>query len=138
MIKDYFKLLGWLALGCVLYTGLLAVTACPHPQPGPGAPHGIVECGAKAVQACAPGALPAVNECLSGSGDVTSCLLGLIQPAGCVTYEVVACLVRHEGAAAEHAHQANPEDTRDHWRAQRAKEFLSKTAAKFNDDGGGP
>jgi len=122
----------------VLYAALVvAIAACPRPQPQPGPAHGIVECGAKAVQACAPGALPAVNECLSGTGDVTTCLLGLIQPAGCVTYEVVACLVRHEGQAAEHAYQANPKDTRDRWRADRAKEFLERTGAQFND-GGGP
>jgi hypothetical protein len=105
--------------------------ACPRPQP-PGVPtHGIVQCGTEAIQKCAPGALPAVNECLSGQGDVTDCLLGLIMPAGCVTYEVVACLVRHEGAAADHAAQANPADALDVRRARRAREFLAKTGAQF-------
>lgn len=120
----------------LLCAGLVvAIVACPKPPPGPGTPHGIVECGAQAVQACAPGALPAVNECLSGTGPVVPCLLGKI--GGCVTYDVLACLVRHEGSAASAAYQANPEDTRDHWRAQRAREFLERTGAKFND-GGGP
>jgi hypothetical protein len=64
---------------------------------------------------------------------VTSCLIGLIQPAGCVTYETVACLVRHEGAAAEHASQANPDDTRDARRAARAKAFLTGQGVQFAD-----
>jgi hypothetical protein len=135
MRRDRFAIFGWLCLWSALIIGVVDLAACPHPTPGPGAPHGIVQCGTEAVQACAPSALPAVNECLSGSGDVTSCLLGLIQPAGCVTYEVIACLVRHEGSAAEHAYQANPQDTRDHWRAQRAREFLEGQRVQFNDGG---
>lgn len=128
----------WIVGALIGIAAALLVSGCPKPPPGPGEPHGIVQCGTEAVQACAPSALPAVNGCLSGTGDVTSCLLGLIQPVGCITYEVVACLVRHEGSAAEHAWQANPEDTRDHWRAQRAKEFLEGQRVKFNDEGSGP
>lgn len=108
----------------------LLTLACPKP-PGPVSHPNPVQCASAAIQKCAPGALPAVNECLSGSGDVTDCLLGLIQPAGCITYETIACLVRHEGSAAEHAYQANPDNTRDRWRAERAREFLTKTGAKF-------
>lgn len=124
------------AMAQLLFLVLIAVTACPRPPPGPGEPQphpGVLECGSRAVEACAPGALPGVNGCLAGTGDVTDCLLGLIKPVGCVTYGVVACLTRHEGAAAEHAYRANPEDTRDHWRAQRAREFLLKTGAQFGD-----
>ena len=114
---------------------VIACMGCPKPTPGtvePGHP-GIVECGTNAVERCAPSALPAVNECISGQSDVVSCLLGLIQPAGCITYEVIACLTRHEGAAAQGAYAANPDDTRDKRRAARAKEFLDKTGAKFAD-----
>lgn len=111
-----------------------AVTACPKPTPGPGVPpHGVVQCATEAVQSCAPSALPAVNECLSGTGDIVTCLLGLIQPAGCITYAVVVCLTRHEGAAAGHAFKANPSDQRDQRRAARAKEFLEKTGTQFSD-----
>src|SRR4051794_33018375 len=118
----------------LLCLAVFAVAACPKPPPGPGEPRpSVIACGTAAVEKCAPQALPAVNECLSGTGDVTSCLLSLIQPAGCVTYETVACLVRHEGAAAEHASQANSGDTRDARRAARAREFISKQGVQFSD-----
>lgn len=110
---------------------LLDLAGCPKPGP-PGTPtHGVIQCATEAIQKCAPGALPAVSECLSGESDVTACLLGLIQPAGCITYQVVACLVRHEGSAADHAAQANPADAIDVRRARRAKEFLTETGAQF-------
>jgi hypothetical protein len=121
--------------GWASWAFLMALTACPKPTPGtvePGHP-GIVQCGASAVEKCAPGAVPAVNECLAGTSEIVGCLLGLIQPAGCITYEVIACLTRHEGAAAERAYAANPDDVRDKRRAARAKEFLDKTGAKFAD-----
>lgn len=122
-------IVGGASVGAAL--AMLLVTACPKPIPGPVTHPGIVQCATMAVQQCAPGALPAVNECLSGNGDVTQCLLGLIQPAGCVTFEVIACLTRHEGAAADHAFKANPDDALDFKRSKRAKEFLEKSGAKF-------
>jgi hypothetical protein len=111
----------------------IACMGCPKPTPGTVEPGhvGVVQCGTSAVQKCAPGAVPAVNECLFGQSEIVTCLLGLIQPAGCITYEVVACLTRHEGAAAERAYAANPDDVRDRRRALRAAEFLDKTGAKF-------
>jgi hypothetical protein len=111
----------------------IACMGCPKPVPGTPPRPGIVQCGTKAVEKCAPGALPGVNECLAGQSEIVTCLLGLIQPAGCITYEVVACLTRHEGAAAERAYQANPDDLRDRRRAIRAAEFIDKTGAKFAD-----
>lgn len=117
-----------------LLLAAFALTACPKPTPGPGGPtpvKGVIECAVDAVQSCAPSALPAVNSCLAGHGDVTSCLLGLIQPVGCVTYEVVACLVNHEGAAASTAARANPDNTRDARVAQRAREFLDGQGIRF-------
>jgi hypothetical protein len=118
----------------LILTLVLFFPACPHPVPGTVEPHpGIVQCGTEAISRCAPGAVPAVNECLAGTGEITSCLLGLIQPAGCITYEVIACLTRHEGAAAERAFEANPADVRDQRRAARAQEFLDKTGAQFAD-----
>lgn len=114
-----------------LFVAALFLAACPKPGPGPTPIPGLVECGTDAIQACASSALPGVNECLSGKGDVVTCILGLIQPAGCITYEVVACLTQHEGSAAEHAAQTNPANTRDARRAARAREFLEKTGARF-------
>jgi hypothetical protein len=114
---------------------LFLVAGCPKPSPGVEAgPHpGVVQCGTNAVEKCAPSALPAVNGCLTGRGDITSCLISLIHPAACWTYEVVVCLTRHEGAAAQRAYDLNPQDTRDGWRAQRAKEFLDKQQVQFSD-----
>src|SRR4051794_18758385 len=96
----------------LLCLAVFALAACPKPTPAPGQPPGPVQCGTNAVEQCAPSALGGVNDCLSGFADITSCLISLIQPATCVTYQVVACLVRHEGTAAEHAAQANHDDTR--------------------------
>jgi hypothetical protein len=124
------RLAAYLVIGCLA----LFFPACPKPPPGPVEPHPtVVECGTNAVAKCAPSALPAVNECLAGTGDVVSCLLGLIQPAGCVTFEVIACLVRHEGAAARQAFELNPTDVRDQRRAARAQEFINKTGTQFSD-----
>lgn len=110
---------------------VLVFGGCPHPGPGPVTPGGVISCGAEAVQSCAPSALPAVNECLAGTSNVTSCLLGLIQPVGCITREVIACLVQHEGGAAEHASKANPADKRDARIAVRAREYLEGQGVKF-------
>jgi hypothetical protein len=121
---------GWV-VGALLTVIIMA--ACPKPTPAPGRPPGPIQCGTNAVEQCAPSALTGVNDCLSGFADITTCLLGLIQPATCVTYETVACLVRHEGAAANAAAQANPTDTRDARRAARAREFLQGQGVNFSD-----
>ena len=120
---------------CRMIAMMCLLAACPKPGPGPGQPPapGVVQCSADAVQKCAAQALPAVNECLSGQGDITVCLIGLIQPAGCITYEVVVCLTRHEGAASMHAFEENVNDSRDAWRANRAREFLDKQQVRFDD-----
>lgn len=113
---------------------VLLLAGCPHPNPAPNAPHpDVIQCGTQAVQTCAPQTLPAVNECLSGTGDVTACLLGLVKPGGCLAYEVIACLVKHEGSAANAAWQANAGDLRDQLRAARAKEFLEGQHVTFAD-----
>jgi hypothetical protein len=122
---------------------LFLVAACPHPQPGPGAPPAPISCGSQAVEACAPEVLPGIYACLDGTGDITSCVMTtVVKPLGCAAYEVVACWVRGEGAKAEHLAQAERQSPMvgimgpvgpDNWRrAARAKEFLSRTGAKFN------
>lgn len=113
----------------------LAVPSCRVPPPTTGVGK-IISCGTDAVRSCGPMTLPAVNTCLAGDGDVTSCLLGLIRPATCVTEEVVACLVRHEGAEFAHAAQANPDDVRSFRCADRAKTFLEQRRYVFQDDPG--
>lgn len=124
---------GMKLFAALLAIALLACSGCPHPGPGPGEPGKVIKCATGAVQACAPEALPAVNGCLAGAGDVVACILSLIQPAGCITYEVVSCLVRHEGAAAAAAARENPEDGVDVRRAARAKEFLARQGVTFLD-----
>jgi hypothetical protein len=123
------------ALAAVLLVVALASSACPHPTPGPvePGPGKVISCGTQAIQSCAPGALPAVNGCLAGIGDIVSCLIGLIQPAGCLTYEVISCLVRHEGSAAATAASKNPDDTVDKRRAARAQEFITRQKLQFQD-----
>lgn len=117
---------------------LVLVASCPKPTPGPGTPPPTpAVCSGHLLEQCAPQVLPLVGECLAATSDVVGCVLAITRVVGCATYEILACVVRHEGSAASAAYQANPEDTRDHWRAQRAREFLERTGAKFND-GGGP
>ena len=137
------------ATGMGICMALLGPTACPKPTPGPGTPPAPISCGSEAVEACSPQVLPGIYACLDGTEDVTACLMGsVVKPLGCAAFEVVACWVRGEGAKAEHLAQAERASPMvgvmgstgpDHWRrAARAKEFLSKTGAKFNDTGGVP
>ena len=108
---------------------LVLAAGCPRPIPGqpPNTGQRIVKCATDAIQACAPQVLPAVNECLSGSGAVTDCLLGLIKPGTCVTYEVVACLVKHEGDAAARIRGS----ARDNIVAARAADFIALQGIVF-------
>jgi hypothetical protein len=115
---------------------VLLVCACPHPTGEP--PRQPAICSGNLIEECAPLVLPLVGECLAARSDVVPCILGITKVVGCASYEILACVVRHEGSAANAAWQANPQDSRDHWRAARAKEFLEKTGAKFNDEGSGP
>jgi hypothetical protein len=126
---------------CALTMVALAVDlgGCPRPPPGPGTPPSApAVCSGNLIAECAPQVLPLVGECLAATSDVVACVLGITRLVGCATYEILACVVRHEGSAASAAYQANHEDTRDHWRAQRAREFIERTGAKFNEGGGGP
>lgn len=122
------------------YLALLLLVGCPRPADGP--PTSVpIRCGTQAIADCGPAALPAVDMCLDGAGDITACLMGLVRPVGCVTYEVIACLVRGEGNKAEHMVQTEtaapkmgvmgPAGSVNWHRAERAKEFLSRTGAKF-------
>lgn len=104
-------------------------TPKPGQGPGLGSP-GVISCSTQAVAAAAPDGIGPVNRCLSGDGDVSACLLGLIQPATQFTLALVGCLTRHEGSAASSASQANPGDKIDAYRAARAHDFLDKMAAR--------
>jgi hypothetical protein len=126
----------------LLAFALLLALACDSCKPTPGTPQTItpgtvVSCGTQAVTAHATEALPGVNACLSGKDDITTCLLGLVQPAVGITLDVIACLTKHEGSAASAASQANPDDKVDARRAARAREFLEKNDIHFSDSPGG-
>lgn len=112
----------------LLVVGLGA--ACPHPPPTPITPGKVINCLTQAVEQNAPTLVPLVNQCLQG-GDVEACLLGLVKPGIGVGIDVIDCVVRHEGAAAEHASRANPADTRDIRIAANAKAFLDKQGVEF-------
>lgn len=124
---------GGAAVGLLLLlvlVSLLLFPGCPRPTPDGHVPP-PAKCSGQILEQCGPLALPLVNECLMNQADVVSCILGITKVVGCATYEILSCVVRSQGDAAAAAYQANPLDTRDHWRAQRAAEFLSKTQASF-------
>lgn len=123
-----------LALATLIALASFALTfsACT-PKPGQeGGPPKIVDCGVKAVTDHAIDALPGVNRCLSGTSSITDCLLGLVQPALGITFDTIACVTRHEGAAASAAAQTSGGE-RDARRAARAKEFLEGQRVRFSD-----
>jgi hypothetical protein len=106
---------------------LLALPGCqPKPRTDGLGPPGIVRCGSEAVGKHAIDALPGINQCLAGEGDVMACILGLVQPAAGILVDTVLCVTSHEGAAARAAATGNPFDERDRRRAARAEEFLGK------------
>lgn len=117
----------------LLVVVLLSLAACPKPTPGTDGPRPPVACAVKAVEGCAPQVLGLVNECLAAEGDTVPCLLGVTKIVGCATWEIIACVVRHEGDAAARASARNPNDLVDHRRAIRAQDFLDRTGARFTD-----
>ncbi len=128
------KAFGGAAPPAALVLAALLAGSCATTTPGAPPTTGgkVISCAGNAIASCAPQALGSVNECLIGSGDVTACLLGLIPKGGaCFTYDVIACLVQHEGSAAAADAQANPDDTRAARRAALAKEFLQGQGITF-------
>jgi hypothetical protein len=116
--------LSWIATAVVCAALFLGCQPRPRAD-GLGSP-GIIDCGSKAVADHAIDALPGVNRCLSGEGDIVACMLGLLQPAAGIVLDTVLCVSRHEGAAARASAASNPFDERDRRRAQRAAEFAEK------------
>jgi hypothetical protein len=114
----------------ILLSAVLLFPGCPRPIPGTGSPP-PAKCSGHLLEECGPMALPLVSECLVGTTDVVACILGITRLVGCATYEILVCVVKNQGDAAAAAYQANPKDTRDHWRAQRAQEFITKMHASF-------
>src|SRR5437762_8451782 len=96
---------------------LLLLAGCPKPIPGTGG-QPPAQCSGHLLEECGPLALPLVSECLASTADVVPCILGITKLVGCASYTILACVVKNQGDAAAAAYQANPRDTRDHWRAQ--------------------
>jgi hypothetical protein len=151
MMREFVKTL-LVAVACIAaFIWLLGMlTSCRHPLPGPGEPQASapkIHCGTEAVEACAPSLLSGINDCINSNDDVTACIMmSVVKPVGCAVFEVVACLVRGEGSKAEHLAQAErssgvgimgPAGSVNWRRAERAKEFLERSGAKF-EEGGGP
>lgn len=128
VLEKAFPVKGPPPLSLLLLLAPLMLGGCPRPVAVNGIPTGIISCGVEAAKSCAANAFPAVAGCLDGTGDVTSCLLGLVQPAGCVTFGVVACLTRRERDDASTRMSLTPSA-----RLERANEFLLKTGAQFDD-----
>lgn len=119
-------------LGLICTGIVVAVLAACQPKPKPdglGAPR-VLSCATRAAGEHAVDVLPGINQCLAGSGDVLACALGLLNPVGGIVLETIACVAKHEGAAARAAADANPFDDRDRHRAARAAELLEKLAQR--------
>jgi hypothetical protein len=125
-----------LALVCfagAAFALFMLLTGCRLPPPGM-PPTGPIACSVDAVQRCWPGAIGPVNTCLTSAG-ASGCLLGLIQPGGCMVENVIACLVRHQGAEFAHAAQLNPGDVRSARAAENARQFITERKYTFTKEG---
>lgn len=123
------RFLGFLAILSVL----VVVPSCKTGGGEPTGPGKAISCGGDALAHCAPDLLGPTNECLAGTGDVVACVTGFLKPAGCMGLDVLACMVRHEGSAASAAASANPNNTVDARRAERAREFIRREGVTFKD-----
>lgn len=77
---------------------LLILTGCPRPGGIPGPT--VVQCGTAAIESCASEVAGPVLACLQ-QPTVSTCLVGLIQPAGCLAYNSVACAVGARAATSD-------------------------------------
>lgn len=100
-----------------------------HPEPGTPTAK-VVSCATESVKQHWPEALPAVNSCLA-SASVTACLLGLVNPVVGITYDTIACLVRHQGDEFARAAAVNPGDYRSRKLAAAARKFLDEQKISF-------
>jgi hypothetical protein len=113
---------------------LFLASACPKPPPtGQSVTPVKVKCVEPIIDACGAQVVPLVDTCLTGTMDVVPCILEIAKAVGCATYQTLACVTRRRGSVAEHTFVAMPESSRDRWRAQRARDFLEKTGATFED-----
>lgn len=109
----------------------VAIASCRLPPPDSGVGR-VIDCGSEAVQKRWPAVLAPLNSCLTGAAaGVSGCLLGLINPAAGVTYDVIVCLTRQQGSTFAHAAQANPKDRVSAQAAENARRFLDEQKVVF-------
>ena len=113
-----------------LLVTLLASAGCPG---GCQVPTGgqAIQCGSEAIEKNWHKALPKVNACLTMATGWEGCLIGLIEPAVGITEDVIACLVKDQGAKFADTASANPSDATSKDGAAHAAEFLQKRGYKF-------
>jgi hypothetical protein len=122
-----------IAVGALGLVGIVC-QGCRTPPPGtPGTGQRIVNCATQAVADTWPEFLPQVNGCLAHDTGAMGCLLSLIQPAVGATEDLIACLVRNQGAAYAHAAQANPGDAVSVRAAAAARQWLIERNVVFVD-----
>ena len=98
---------------------LCGCAGCPSPL----APGKIVDCAGAECRAHCPEMAAQVTACLV-SKDVASCLTGLIVPALGISYDVIACVVRQQGASANANVMAKSTSVDDSKIANAAREWM--------------
>ncbi len=124
------KIMMGFAIACFVAAAVFA-TSCRLPPPGTTG-RKLIDCATDAVKQNGIGLIAPVNTCLTG-GDVQSCLLGLINPAAGITYDVLACVVRREGAEFAAAEAINANDTRSRRGATSARQWIAAEQIEFTD-----
>lgn len=117
-----------------LAVAVLTITGCRAHAPGtPSYLDRVVDCSTQQVRDCWPSALPATNTCLANLGDWQSCLAALISPAGCVTADVLACVVRQAGSVAAASAAANSDDAVSERIATRARSWITDNHVTYRE-----
>lgn len=124
------KIVMWFAAVCFTAAAVFAAS-CKLPPPGT-VTRKIIDCAVETGKQQAIGLIAPVNTCLTG-GSTTECLLGLINPVAGVTEELIACVVRSQGAEFNAAAAINVSDTRSWRAAENARVFISKRGYEFKD-----
>ena len=115
---------------------VLLLTACRLPPPDSKAGK-VIRCGTDAVLNNFGKALPSVNTCISSAPDYEGCLFGLIDPVVGITEDVIACVLRDQGAKFAAQAEANPGDSVSARAAVRAQAFINHHQYVFADPADG-
>jgi len=82
----------------VVFVILMTSVGCPGCPPPPDSTLGkVINCAGLSANQAIP-LIPKINDCLTGAVDWKGCLISLISPAANVTTDVIACVVRDQGA----------------------------------------